>query len=420
MFRYISNRLKYNKKLVENISYLTLLQVFTAATPIITYPYLLRVLGGEIYGTVIYVQVIMSYFSLLIDGGFKNSAAKDISIHRDNKEKISEIISSVLTVRIILWLILLGLLIIAIIFFPVFGKLKYLYLFSFGYTLNELLLPQFYFLGTERMKYMTILNVVVKSVFVLLMFFLIKDQSDYLMVPLLYTFGFLIGGVIGLYIIFIHDGIKLKAQSFSTIKRYIYDSFPLLATTLVASIKDKFNYILIGNYLGMSDVVVYDLGMKLVALLNKPIEIINTALFPKITKERNVSFVRILIKYSSIIMVVFVLLIQIPLESIVSFLSDNTVSNVSPIRILLIVPILMTASVALATNYIIAFGHYKALFKVMLSTTLFYVFLVGLGIVYGVIQNLMIFVSIIVITYFVEMILRINVSLKLRKIEGHN
>lgn len=415
MIKSIRNEIKNNGKLVENISYLTLLQVFTAAVPIVTFPYLVRVLGNELYGSVIYVQVIMSYFSLLVDGGFKQSAAKDISIHRNDKEKLSEIISSVLSVRIFLWLIFLVLLIMAVSIFSAFDDLKYLYLFSFGYTLNELMLPQFYFLGTERMKYVTILNVVVKTLFVLLMFILIKDQSDYLMVPLLYSIGFFVGGGIGLYIIFIHDNIKFRIQPLSTIKKYAIESLPLLGTTLVASIKDKFNIILIGNYLGMSDVVVFDLGMKLVALLNKPLEIINTALFPKVSRERNISIVKKLIKFSLLLITLTVTIIQLPLNSVVSFLSDQSITDVLPIRLLLLIPIIMAVSAAISKNFIIAFGFYKVLLRIMIYTSLFYSALIGVGIISGRMQDFYVLISIVILSYLFEMLLRIFAFSKLNK-----
>ncbi len=415
MIKSIKKRIKNNGKLVESISYLTILQVFTAAVPIITFPYLIRILGNELYGTVIYVQVIMSYFSLLLDGGFKNSAAKDISVHRKNEEKLSEIMSSVLSIRITIWLILLLLLVTTVNVFSAFKDLKYLYLFSFGYTLNELLLPQFYFLGMERMKYITILNVVVKVVFVLLMLLLIKEQADYLMVPLLHTFGFLIGGGIGLYIIFVRDKIKFKRQSYSTIKKYLVESFPLLATTLVASIKDKFNIILIGNYLGMTDVVIYDLGMKLVALLNKPLEIVNTALFPKMAREKNIVTVKSLMKFSFLLITLVIIIIQLPLFSLVSFLSDNSINNILPIRLLLVIPVIMSISVVLSKNFIIAFGFYKVLLRIMTYTSIFYCILIGIGIISGKMNDFFILILIVIASYFFEMILRYFAFTKLSK-----
>ena len=55
------------------------------------------------------------------------------------------------------------------------------------------------------MKYITILNIIIRSVFVVLTFFCIRKAEDYILVPLLLAIGYFIGGMIALYIIFFHD-----------------------------------------------------------------------------------------------------------------------------------------------------------------------------------------------------------------------
>jgi len=67
--------------------------------PLLTYPYLIRVLGKETYGLVVFVQAIVAYMVILVGFGFNISATREISIHRENKEKLNEIVSSVLIVK---------------------------------------------------------------------------------------------------------------------------------------------------------------------------------------------------------------------------------------------------------------------------------------------------------------------------------
>ena len=61
--------------------------------PLLSYPYLIRVLGKETYGIIIFAQAIVGYFVILIGFGFNISATKEISINRDDKKKVSEIVS---------------------------------------------------------------------------------------------------------------------------------------------------------------------------------------------------------------------------------------------------------------------------------------------------------------------------------------
>ena len=82
-----------NKKIIENFSYLTIFQVFTLLSPIITYPYLIRVVGLEMYKMVIFAQTIVTYFSLLINFGFNISGPKDVALSKNDHHLLSEYVS---------------------------------------------------------------------------------------------------------------------------------------------------------------------------------------------------------------------------------------------------------------------------------------------------------------------------------------
>lgn len=77
------------------MSYITVFQVFVVLVPLAIYPYLVRVLGKELYGYVITAQVVASYASVFVNFGFRTVSARFVSIYREDKEKLSEILSSV-------------------------------------------------------------------------------------------------------------------------------------------------------------------------------------------------------------------------------------------------------------------------------------------------------------------------------------
>ena len=137
--------LKRHSVLFENFTYISILQIFVMLAPLITYPYLVRVLGSDLYGWVITAQIVASYCSILVDFGFKRVSARHISVFRDNKEKLSEIMSTILTLQAILWLFCLGIYIIVIGLIPAYRQHFWLFVFSFGLTFNELLFPQYFF-----------------------------------------------------------------------------------------------------------------------------------------------------------------------------------------------------------------------------------------------------------------------------------
>ena len=91
MKKYISNlqgKAGRNKTLIQNFSYLSALRIFNMILPLITYPYLIRVLGKEIYGLVVFAQAIVNYLVMLVSFGFNISATKEVSVYRNDEKKL--------------------------------------------------------------------------------------------------------------------------------------------------------------------------------------------------------------------------------------------------------------------------------------------------------------------------------------------
>lgn len=408
--------IKRNSTIIQNFSYITLLQIFLLITPLITYPYLTRILGLELYGWVITAHVVASYCSILVDFGFKSVSARHVSLHRNNKEKLSEIISSILTLRFVFWCISLIVFSSIIYFIPAYREHYLLFLFSFGITFNELLFPQFYFQGIERMKDIATINIFIRSLFVLMTFIVVKDTADYYYVPLLTSIGYFLGGIYALFIIFKKDCIKFKFQSRNTMMFYLKDASTIFLTDVVCTIKDKLNYLLIGATLNMSSVTIYDLGSKFTSIIVKPIGILSTVFFPRIAKNKNMYFVRKMSIYIFCATILIVVLMNIFLPVIVDFFIDEQVDLLS-IRIFLLCPIFLGISSFIASNGIIAFGYNKYLLYSILITTSIYVVTLLVMLISGILNSIYSFVTLTLISYLSESIYRIWVMRKIQKIE---
>jgi len=71
---------KDKKRLLSNFFSLSVLQIFTYILPLLTLPYLVRVLGVEKFGLVMFAQAFMMLFNLLVEYGFILSATREVSI----------------------------------------------------------------------------------------------------------------------------------------------------------------------------------------------------------------------------------------------------------------------------------------------------------------------------------------------------
>lgn len=409
-------KIRQNKLVVQNFAYMSFLQVFVLLYPLITYPYLTRVLGSEMYGVIITAQVLASYASLFIDFGSNFVCAKHVAINRDDPKQLSKILSNVLALRFIIFCI--SFVLYAIIVYLVSDYRRYLGLFllTYGFTTNELFFPQFLYQGLEKMKHISIISVITKLIFLPLIFLLVKGQQDAYMVPLIYSFGFLVGGCISLYIINVKMKIKMVKPSFKEAKVYLKDASPVFATDFICTIKDKFNYFLIGIFVGMSDVVVYDLGVKLYGIAAKPYMIICSVLFPRIAQTRNVRQLKQTILFSFVLTTFIVLIGNIFLSDIVIFFLHKDI-DLFPLRIFLLAPVILSISYVLSNNFFVAFGYNKYLFYSILVTTICYLLVLLVCWLMGMLNNIMTFICIAIISFMVELLYRLIISNRLFKLE---
>lgn len=413
----LKNIYNKNKNIFQNFTYITLLQIFVMIIPLITYPYLIRVLGKELYGWVITAQVVASYCSIFIDFGFKAVSAKHISIWRNNKEKISEIISSIMFVQLIIWLLCLFLYLSIVLLIPSYKEHLWLFIFSFGLTFNELLFPQYYFQGLEKMKYITILNVIIRLIFVILIFLVVKSSKDYIYVPLLLSIGYFLGGIWALYIIFIKHGITFCIPSFKSILYYVKDASPIFLTDIICTIKDKLNYLFLGGCVGMKEVAIYDLGSKFTNVLIKPTHIISTVLFPKMAKERNITMFKNVAICLVIGILILVGIMNIFLPQIVHFFVADTI-NLSPIRIYLFAPIILGLSSFISSNLIVALGYNRyMLYSIIVTTTAYLILLIFFYLI-GYLDSVNAFIILTVISYIVELLYRLIIGKKIIRRES--
>ncbi len=375
----ITNIILQNKTLFQNFSFLTILQVFTLLFPLITYPYLIRVLGKDLYGTVIFAQAVVAYFSIVINFGFNISATKDVSIYRDNPEKLSEIVSSVFIIKTVLFLLCFVVFSFVVYAFPNLRKHYILLLLTYGIALGEVLLPIWFFQGIEKMKYMTYVSVLSKLFFTICIFIFIRSESDYLYMPILLSLGAVIGGVISFFLVFKMENIRFILPQLSVVKNYVKRTFPFFLSRFSAVLYGETNTVIIGAYLGMADVAYYDLARKLSSLMMMPNNIINTGVYPKIAKEKNLDFVKKIFNIRLLIAVFLYAFLIISGKLLISIFGGENMVGAYPYAIAFGLFIIISAiSYYAGGTVLVSFNHEKKFNRSVIYSFFLYIGLVGL------------------------------------------
>jgi len=341
--------------------------------PLITYPYLIRVLGKETYGLVVFAQAIIGYLVILVGFGFNISATKEVSIHRDNKEKLSEIVSSVLLIKGGLFLISSVILVALIFIIPQVQEYKALFFLTLWMCLYDVIFPMWYFQGIEQMKYITYITLVSRLTFLGLIFVLIHNPSDYLFLPIINGVGALLAGIISLYIVFQKHHVQFVLQSYSTLKGYFKDSIPIFLSNVSIRLYVSTNKVIVGAFLGMTEVAYYDLAEKVTNVLKIPQGILSQSLFPKISKDKNLDFIKRVFKYSLLFNLALFIGVLFGGKYIVLLLGGSQMLDaILVLSILaLTVPVIAVSNI-LGIQLLIPFGYNKTFSKVIMASGLIY------------------------------------------------
>ena len=339
------------KRLLSNFFSLSVLQGGNYILPLITLPYLVRVLGVEYFGLLAFATVIVMYFQILTDYGFNLTATRDISIHRDNKKKVTEIFSMVISIKFILMLGSFFILTFIVFSFEKLSKDWLIYFLTFGTVVGQVFFPIWFFQGMERMKYITYVNIGSRLVFTIAIFVFIHSKEDLYMVPLLNSLGILGGSIYSLILVRKSFGIRFEFQKIASIKQYLIDGWHIFVSSFGINLY-KGNVILI---LGIftTDLIVgyFSIAKKIIDALNQIASIVSTTLFPFVVKNYKINkiFMRFLLKLGTGILLytflIFTLLIYF--TEYVSILISGDVHDelVKSLSIMAIVPLVIAINV---------------------------------------------------------------------------
>ena len=147
--------------------------------PLITFPYVSRVLMPEGIGKVTFATSVISYFTMVAMLGVPTYGIRACAQVRDDKEKLSKVVQELMIINLVLTLICYVCLGISICTIDRFREdSDIIWISSLGILLNAVGVNWFYS-AIEEYSYITFRSLIFKVLSVFLMFFCIKDQDDY-------------------------------------------------------------------------------------------------------------------------------------------------------------------------------------------------------------------------------------------------
>jgi len=373
LLKIISN----NKVLVKNFTSLSLLQLANYIFPVITLPYLVRVLGPEKYGLINFAAAFSAYFVIITDYGFNLSATQEISVNRNDKEKVSEIFSSVLTIKIILFFLSSGIFFLIVNMFELFSNDAGLYSIMFIGVVGIVLFPLWVYQGVEKMKYILIINVAIRSVTIVSIFLLVKVENDYLLLAVIYTITQVMTGITGLFFAIRKFDLRYLFPSKVQLLEQLKKGWNLFLSSIWINLYTTSNVFILGLFAPNSVVGYYSAADKVRIAFQGILSSMSQSVFPYVNKllaesyQKFISFNRKLLKISVMIGIIISSSLFLFAEPIVKIVLGNEYSpSVIVLRIIAWLPLIIFLSNVFGIQTMLPLNYQKKFSQILFLAAL--------------------------------------------------
>lgn len=283
------------KTLAKNTFWLYVMQISSYVFPFFTFPYLTRVLGPANYGIVVFANAAMAYFQMLLEFGFILSATNEVSLSRDDSEKVRKITFSVLWAKIILALIGALALATCIFFVQKFKENSLYFVLSYLGTFLTIFLPDFLFRGIEKMSILTYRVLLSKLVYTICIFVFIHKNSDFIFVPV----ATILSNLVAIVLTWIEIIRNLKVYpvkvKFSEIFDELKNSSVFFLSRIAVSMYQTLNTILLGFRFPSAELANYGAANNLVSSGRNLLSPISDSIYPYMIRNKNFRLVKKLI-----------------------------------------------------------------------------------------------------------------------------
>lgn len=251
------------------------------AFPIITFPYASRIMLADGIGLVNFYQSIIQYISLFTCLGIPMYAIREIAKVRNNPHECSKVALEILLLH--LFLTFVGYLIVYLLCLYVTkiqANIPLFLILSLTLIMNTIGCEWFY-QGYEDFKYITIRGLIVKTVAMLLLFTLVKDQSD-----ILWYGGYCVIGVLGgnfFNFIRLHKFIHIEPIRDLHPLRHLKPALHIFLLNLIISLYVNLNSVMLGFLKGAESVGFFAAATKLSQMILGIASALGTVMLPRLS-----------------------------------------------------------------------------------------------------------------------------------------
>lgn len=225
------------QKQFHNLSMYGFGQAFNLITPILVIPYIVSICGETGYGKIGVGMAIAFFLMVFVDYGTEIIGVKEVAINRENHQKLESIFTTTYSAKALLLAAVIIIFSVVINFIPFFAKEKTLFLLSLTMVIGQFINPTWFFQGVENFKWITILNIVSKIIYLAGVFIFIKKPEDYILSNLIWGIGMIVANGISFVYIIKKYSISFKNTDKGKVLELLKHNFSIFYSQIFVSLQ---------------------------------------------------------------------------------------------------------------------------------------------------------------------------------------
>lgn len=367
---------KEHVKVISNYSHMTFLQLVNSFFYMLIYPFVINAVGVESFGLYVFATSVATYFMVFVTFGFDMHAAKLISLDPQDRKMHANLLASIFMAKVVLEVCAIIVFIIIALNVPFMRTYWLLFGICFANTLSCVFLPTWYFHGLQKMKVLTIVQLILKLLSLPAIYFSISGKDDVCIYAAIVVLTNVLSSIVAFLLAAKSSYAKASAPALRDLLTLLRDVQPFFWSTATNTLKQKSIEIIIGTLFGMREVAVYDLANKIFSVPSLLASNINAALFPVMVKQAQKNIVNKIIKIEIFIGVLCILAVAVGGYWVVGLVSAEGMHEAYALSILLSMNI-MTMLIVGSHIYFIYVPHQRydlVLQNQVVSIISFYIF----------------------------------------------
>lgn len=269
------------KRFAINVASLFSVQIANYLIPILTVPYVVRIIGPERLGMLNFSQAYVAYFSLLINYGFDMSAVRTIAANRDDKAATNRVFSELMAGKALLFVVSTIIFTVVSLNNPDFKEHLGLHVCTYLVSIGTVLSPFWLYQAMEDLGRVAIFNLIVKVLFSLSVFILIRQPEDYFYQNLSISVSQILISIAALYVAMRRFNITFTWPAVPQLVTRFKEDRTLFFSSVMITIYASSNVFFLGLISNAYNVGIFSAGTRLEGMARSFVALgLNQAFFP--------------------------------------------------------------------------------------------------------------------------------------------